>query len=169
MHRSGLVHMCAMTHSDMCHDSFRCAPWRIERCGMIDAYEWCIAGVCLVPEGIHTIHNHTYRFVNVHTCVYVSLEIHVYTNIFTHTHIYVYMHTYVLKCVAVCQLSYIVVYCTVQCVAVCCSVLQCVAVCCRVCSIDLQCVVVCCIVMQYVLHLLDVCCSVCCCVFEWVA
>jgi len=45
---------------------------------------------------------------------------------------------------------------TMQCVAVCCSVLQCVAVCCSAlyCSV-LQCVAVCCSVLQYV----AVCCS----------
>ena len=60
-----------------------------------------------------------------------------------------------LQCVAVCcsMLQYVAVCCSVlQCVAVRCSVLQCVAMCCSV----LQCVAVCCSVLQCV----AVCCSV---------
>jgi len=56
---------------------------------------------------------------------------------------------YVMQCVAVCCS---VLQCALQCVAVCCNVLQCVAVCCSV----LQCVAVCCSVRQCV----AVCCSV---------
>ena len=61
-----------------------------------------------------------------------------------------------------------------QCVSVCCSVLQCgdrgrthfcVAVCCSV----LQCVAVCCSVLQCVLHYVAVCCSMCCSTLQCVA
>ena len=53
---------------------------------------------------------------------------------------YIYIHddSHIYDSVAVC--------CSVQCVAVCCSVLQCVAVCCSA----LQCVAVCCSVLQCV-------------------
>jgi len=70
-----------------------------------------------------------------------------------------------LQCVAVCcsVLQYAAVCCSVlQCAAVCCSVLQCTAVCCSVlqcaavCCSVLQCAAVCCSVLQYV----AVCCSV---------
>ena len=60
-----------------------------------------------------------------------------------------------LQCVAVCciVLQRVAACCRVlQCIAVCCSVLQCIAVCCSV----LQCVVVCCSVLQCV----AACCSV---------
>ena len=64
-----------------------------------------------------------------------------------------------LQCVAVCcsLLQFVAVCCSVlQCVAVCCSVLQCIAVCCSVLQCVLQCVAVCCSVLQRV----AVCCSV---------
>jgi len=71
-----------------------------------------------------------------------------------------------LQCIAVCcsvlqcdllrsPLNNVPGFKSLQCVAVCCSVLQCVAVCCRV----LQCDAVCCSVLQ--------CVAVCCSVISW--
>ena len=65
----------------------------------------------------------------------------------TYIYIHIYTSTYVNTCVDIHACDTRTWKCTLQCVAVCCSVLQCVAVCCSV----LQCVAVCCIYM-HVIH-----------------
>jgi len=72
----------------------------------------------------------------------------------------------VLQCVVLCCSVLQIVCCSVlQCVAACCGVLQCVAVCCSV----LQCVAVYCIVLQCVAVCCRSCVAVCCRVLQCVA
>jgi len=49
-----LIHMCAMTHSHVWHDSFRCMTWLIHMCAMTHSYVWHNS-VIYVPWLIYTV------------------------------------------------------------------------------------------------------------------
>ena len=132
-----------------------------------------LQGTLCASSATH-IHTHTNTLTHTHTppnyvCMphlfaviahTAKLQISVAFIRVTHTHAHEHTHHQPayergLQCIAVCcfVLQCIAVYCSVlQCIAVCCFVLQCIAVYCSV----LQCIAVCCSVLQYI----AVCCSV---------
>ena len=152
------IHMCAMAHSCVCHDSIMCVPWFIHvccctcsgrecvavfcgvlrclavSCGMLRCVAVCcsmlqyVAVCCSVLQCAAVCRSALQRKIVLLMCVPWL------THMCAMMHSYVCRNTFRYKPNTVCTARHVV-----QCVAVCCSVLQCVAVCCSV----LQCVAVC--------------------------
>jgi len=89
-------HMCAMTYSYACHDSFICVPWLIYMCAMTHSYVCHDSFIChinmvicvpwapptLLPKIKHILYIHIYVYIIIyiiHIYMYVCIHIYTYT------------------------------------------------------------------------------------------
>jgi len=60
-----LMHICAMTHSYVCHDSFICVPWLIHKCDINHSYTihvtWLIHMYVIARDVTHKHNTHTHN------------------------------------------------------------------------------------------------------------
>jgi len=70
-----LVQMCDMTHSDVCHDSFRCVSWFIQMCVMTHSCTWLCPFESVMIQVTRLIVWHTATYCNTlrHTATHCNI------------------------------------------------------------------------------------------------